>query len=121
MLKDFTMSNVSNSKLTPMQNDDRKDMKAGAKRDGVQVFHFTNFGYTLAVRQMGANNVAVAVACMAENEQKYRRKVGEYYALSRWFDAQTVTVRSEGRDIEQVATDFVDGLMGYTNAVAYFD
>lgn len=74
--------NKSNSKLNKTEKEDRKYMLAQLRSNGGSVFTSLNTGVTVVVEPAGVvYNVALSVP--SKNEQKLRRKVGEYHALLR--------------------------------------
>ena len=82
---------VSNSKLDQYENDQRKIIKAEFKKDGG---HVVNDGVTtIAYLQVSANLVEFATSICSPDEQKFRRKVGEFYALERFEVGYTVKMR----------------------------
>lgn len=82
---------VSNSKLDQYENDQRKIVKAEFKQDGGRV---VNDGITtIAYLQVSANLVEFSTSICSPDEQKFRRKVGEFYALQRFEEGNTVKMR----------------------------
>jgi hypothetical protein len=79
---------MANSKLTPSQKIERKNLKADAISEGVQIVNLDDKS-VMAYREQG-NTVEFALSVMAPYEQKFRVKVGEFYALDKFFDNQTV-------------------------------
>jgi hypothetical protein len=78
---------ASNSKLTPLQKMDLKDLKFAAKAQDIQLAHN---GQTTVAYQNKGNTVELALSVTSPDETKFRRKVGEFHALERFFDNQTV-------------------------------
>ncbi len=105
---------TSNSKLTADQKLDRKDMLA--RMPDVQLFSFPESGVTVAASKEGTT-VQFAVSLMSEDEQKFRRKVGEYHALSRIWNGQTVMcldMRDQSqRTLEDKARDLAVWMTSY--------
>ncbi len=79
---------MANTKLNDYQKQERKNMMQTAKNTGVQVVNLDN--KTVMVYKDCGNTVEFALAVMAPDEQKFRVKVGEFYALERFFCANTV-------------------------------
>lgn len=71
----------SNSKLTPEQKAERKEMLAGLPSGSEMTL--TNDGVTLLLVPQGAVNI-LSTSVASPDEVKIRRKVGEYNALVRW-------------------------------------
>jgi len=70
----------SNTKLTPNQKSMLKDIKADAKIKGIK---WANNGETtIAYKYMG-NTARFSMAVKSPNESKFRRKVGEFKAITR--------------------------------------
>lgn len=82
---------TSNSKLTQDQKDALKDWKAWAKPRNIKLIN--NGKTTIAFRGSG-NTVKFATSVCSDTEGKYRRKVGEYYALSRFMDSITIVMNA---------------------------
>ena len=82
---------TSNSKLTPEQNAERKDLKFAAKDQKVQLAH--NGQSTVAFQRKG-NTVEFALSVASPDETKFRRKVGEFYALLQFFNNQTIKINA---------------------------
>ena len=72
----------SNSKLTSAQKDNRKEMLAQLPK-GASLANDGGCVTVLAVPDGAVTRVFSAVA--SQDEQKFRRKVGEYHALDRYF------------------------------------
>lgn len=81
----------SNTKLTQDQKTFLKELKA--KLPNVKV---RNNGYTTIAYMDRGNTVEFAVSVAAPNEIKFRRKVGEYYAILRF--NYKVTVKMDRKD-----------------------
>lgn len=115
------MMNQSNTKLDKVDRDDRKQMLFEIERLGGALFSFPDcgaFGVTvLCVPQFeNSRMMQVAVAVASPNEQKFRRKVGEYVALCHWFDGNTITVPVVD-DMQYFAEGFADALFAYSKVV----
>lgn len=85
---------MSNTKLDTSQKESRKEMKACVRANDGQIFSFPHHGVTVAIEPAfpGSRMVNVSVSFMSPNEQKFRRKVGEYYALYRMRSGEYVQV-----------------------------
>ena len=88
----------SNTKLDKDQKTDRKELMA-------KLPDFSQFGYsgritTLVVPSGAVDMLYTAIA--SPDEQKLRRKVGEYVCLNRRYDGMGVPVQS-GSDAQMIA------------------
>ena len=82
--------NQSNSKLCAEQKEILKGMKADFTGE---IFSFPEVGLTIAIEHKGLNTSRVAMSVMSPDEKKFRRKVGEYYALSKFmYNGEFMTV-----------------------------
>lgn len=91
---------ASNSKLTPAQKADRKDMIAALPDGSSMSLSLT--GVTFLVVPFGAvDRVYTSVA--SPDEVKIRRKVGEYHALMRWAQGQDGFALPGGWDADMLA------------------
>jgi hypothetical protein len=94
---------VSNSKLTPEQRKQRKlwisELPPGSS------FAVSEDAMTVLCVPEG-NVVSIATCIMGANEQKFRRKVGEYHALARYFSSECTIMPF---DLVRTAVDFVTG------------
>lgn len=82
---------MANSKLTREQKAERKELKINFEDNG-GYFHIAH-GVTLAI--LPHNKMArISVSIMSEDETKFRRKVGEYNALWRWWNGEYITIRN---------------------------
>lgn len=79
----------SNSKLTPEQKAERKELLAQLPK-GSQ-FAVSETGVTYLTVPDGQFNQLTS-AFMSPDEAKFRRKVGEYHALMRWADGAVALV-----------------------------
>ena len=77
---------MSNTKLTGIMKSARKEMLVGFWFDGGQLFTF--HGFTVAIKPafFGSNMALVSVSHASPAEQETRRKVGEFFALSKMLD-----------------------------------
>jgi hypothetical protein len=88
---------ASNTKLTPQQKIARKTYLYTAGAMDIQVLN--NGETTIAFRPMG-NTVEFSLSVMGPDERKFRRKVGEYYALLRFFHSgETVKMKQEDFEV----------------------
>lgn len=78
---------ASNTKLTDFQKFELMDFKDRARDEGVTLAH--NGQTTTAFLPLG-NTVKFALSVASPDEVKFRRKVGEYHALERFYGGQTV-------------------------------
>lgn len=87
---------LSNSKLDKIQKSDLKTLRDMFMHDGGELFSFPERGVTIAVmpalRGAECNTSRVATAVCSPNEQKFRRKVGEYVALKNMYDSKYIAV-----------------------------
>ena len=83
---------TSNTKLTAVEKDVLKDMKADANFDGIKLV--SNVETTIAYLVLG-NSVEFATASASPDELKFRRKVGEFHALQRFYYNHTGKVGRE--------------------------
>jgi hypothetical protein len=94
---------MSNSKLQAYQKAERKALKIVAKLDGVAVFHFPDMGVSVAMQATGVGNALFSVSVASPTEQKFRRKVGEFYALERFYGGQVLPARLNKAEPASVA------------------
>jgi len=80
------MLNVSNSRLNAFQKSNRKAMKDGILENGGIIHSSVDTGVTLVILSdfPGSRMGRMAVSVQSPDEQKFRRKVGEFYALQRF-------------------------------------
>jgi len=78
----------ANTKLDAFQKAELKTMRVGAVQYGVKVVNLDN-KTTIAYKALG-NTVEFALSVMAPTEKKFRPKVGEFWALQKFFDSQIV-------------------------------
>ena len=88
----------SNTKLSVGQKEDRKILKMNMP----SVKLVNNLQTTIAFQELG-NTVEFALSVMSDNEKKFRAKVGEYNALMRFDDGQTVSMHRS--DFHVMLTD----------------
>ena len=81
---------TSNTKLTKDEKEDRKQLLACLKHEEGEIFSYPEHNATIVVvpEFKGSNMVRVSVSYSSPNEKKFRRKVGEYYALCNMFDCE---------------------------------
>lgn len=82
--------NKSNSKLTPQQKQTLLSMRRDFVREGGTLASLAPM--TVACMPTGTNTAEISTAIASPNEKKFRRKVGEYHALMRYYDGRTVSV-----------------------------
>ncbi len=81
----------SNSKLTKAQKQALRTLRAYFLADGGQLASLAPM--TVAYMPTGTNTAEISTSIASPNEKKFRRKVGEYHALMRYFvDGRTVSV-----------------------------
>ena len=97
-------------KLSAMEKMDRKLFKQELTQANGQVFTDEDFGVTVvAVPACGREDsafVQVAVAQCSPGDT-FKRKRGELIALERWGDGCVLSVRRNGRCLQDVADDLV--------------
>jgi hypothetical protein len=81
----------ANTKLSDYDKEILKELKEILK--DVQVLNL-NDETTIAFKPLG-NTVEFALSVMAPTEKKFRRKVGEFYALQKFYDNETVKMAKE--------------------------
>lgn len=86
----------SNTKLTQEQKFARKEMLLDLPAGSVMAR--TEGGHTILVVPMG-NTVQISTSIYSKNENKCRRKVGEYHALNRWYNGERIPMPADGFDI----------------------
>ena len=75
---------ASNTKLTSIEKDDLKVFKQGMPKNRA----FGQCGRVTVLAQITGNVVRFSTAVASPDEQKIRRKVGQFHAASRWHDDQ---------------------------------
>lgn len=78
---------ASNTKLTDSQKSELRNFKNCTKCEGITLAH--NGQTTMAFLPRG-NTVEFALSVASPDEVKFRRKVGEYHALDRFYGGLTV-------------------------------
>lgn len=80
--------NTSNTKLTKSQKIVRKFLMEALQGQNGEIFSFPENNCTIVIvpEFTNSNMVRVSVSYSSDNEQKFRAKVGEYYALEKMFD-----------------------------------
>lgn len=78
---------MSNSKLLSYQKAERKDMLSQLNTDDGYILQDPETGVTMVIvpEFPGSRMVRVSFSFMSADETKFRRKVGEYWALRRMF------------------------------------
>ena len=86
---------MSNSKLDKIQKAERKSMLSELHNAGGWLH--SDYGVTLCVvpEFAGSKMARVSVSVASEDEQKVRRKVGEYWALHRMMHCEFIRVPVE--------------------------
>lgn len=79
---------TSNTKLTTEEKAELKEMKIAAANSNIRVINLDN--KTVMAYSVKGNTVEFSLAVMSPDEKKFRVKVGEYYALSRFELGNTV-------------------------------
>ena len=100
------MEMTSNSKLTPEQKAVRKELIALLPNGSS--FSVNSKGVTVLCVPNG-KTVEIATSILSDDEQKFRRKVGEYFALIRWNDGATIKLPA---DTVPVAYTFAEAMGG---------
>lgn len=100
---------ISNSKLTKEQKETRKVHKAALVTQGGAIVTSSDGSVTLAFvpEFHGSRMLAVGVSVASPNEQKIRRKVGEYHALDNLMFGNTIKV-PDGVDMYALADVIAD-------------
>lgn len=86
---------MSNSKLTPEQKIERKELMQIMRDSGGEIMQDSENGATAVILSEfpGSRMVRVSFSFMSPDETKFRRKVGEYWALRRmYWDGESVAV-----------------------------
>ena len=78
---------TSNTKLNADQKSERKQLKYAAKIKGWTI---AENGVTTLVYAKKGNTVEFSMSVTSPDESKFRRKVGEFYALCRFSEGETV-------------------------------
>ncbi len=107
---------TSNSKLTQDQKAFRKEMIENLPTGSS--FAVSDCGVTVLCVPDGKHTI-VATGIMSADERKFRRKVGEFYALMRYNNGEVIRVpRDNVQDAKQFVLALFDGIMmgeyGYT-------
>jgi hypothetical protein len=79
---------MSNSKLTPGQQSTLKIWKE--VNPTALFFSFPEYGVTILAERRVGNMWRFSCAIASPGEKKFRRKVGEWCALQRWWDGVTL-------------------------------
>lgn len=85
---------MSNSKLNSVQKTLRKNMLVKFTGEGGEIFSFSEHRTTVAIvpEFTGSKMSRVSVSICSPDEVKFRRKVGEYFALDKLFVGEYVVV-----------------------------
>jgi len=95
------MAKSYNSKLTAAQKQERKGLKAAHKANNGLIFTYPNLGVVIVAEAYGfhgGGGTSFAVATQSEKERKFRRKVGEFYALEKISSGEAEFVNVDFRD-----------------------
>lgn len=82
---------TTQTKMNDLMKVQRKAWKAS--HPNIKVFSFPLHGVTVAIRRTGERMGEFTIAIMGKDETKFRRKVGEWYALARMVDGRTMPTR----------------------------
>ena len=95
---------MSNSKLDRGQKIERKEMMQTLTDCGGYILASGYVGRTVVICPVfeGSRMVTVSVSNMSPDEEKFRSKVGEYWALSNWLDGRSIQLPAD--------LDFCDSL-----------
>lgn len=117
------MSKGSNSKLSKGARVALAAMMASFTDAGGKVFSFPQYGVTVAVRGAENGNAFAAVSVAAPDEQKFRRKVGQFYALDRALNGEGVTLAGAGDEdnIDYGSSTWHNRAEELASAVAHLD
>ena len=98
---------MSNTKLAADQKSDRKNLLSRLSYNSVMATSMCGRVTVLLVPNdtMGGFSV-LYTAYASENEEKYRRKVGEYVVLCRWYDGDFGTIVPANVDAQNMADYF---------------
>jgi hypothetical protein len=100
-------------KLSAIEKFDRKMLRSMMLAQNGQIFPNANDGITVVVvpacGRTDSEFVQVAVAQCSPGDT-FKRKRGELVALERWADGCVLSVRRNGRCLQDVAHDIVDFL-----------
>jgi hypothetical protein len=104
--KGFKMT-FSNSKLTKLQKSERKVMLADILQAGGSISTVDGVTVVIVPEFPGSNMARMSLSFAAPEELKYRRKVGEFHALTRHYDNQSVPVPVffEAQSVAEVFSD----------------
>jgi hypothetical protein len=93
---------TSNSKLSTYEKSDLKEYKKNNPQ--VRFFSFPDLRVTVAIIPTGPSMGVFSLSIASDSERKFRRKVGEYYAMVRVSDSQVLPVKL-GTDLRTIAQD----------------
>ena len=83
---------MSNSKLTEFQKAERKRMRAELHNAGGWLHSDHGVTFCVVPEFAGSKMARVSVSVASEDEQKVRRKVGEYWALAHMADGEFIVM-----------------------------
>lgn len=100
------------AKMTRDMKEERKDMKSDFESIGGVILVNPAAGVVVcaapAVNFDDARFVRVAVAQCDFKDDTFKRKYGEWLALSRWYDEQTLSIPTHGyKDADEIAGEFI--------------
>ena len=101
------------AKMTRDMKAERKDMLADFEAMGGVVCSNADLGVTIAVApSVPSDNpdfMRVAVAQCDFNDDEFKRKYGEWLALSRWYDGTSLSIPTHGyRSADSVADEVIE-------------
>lgn len=101
------------AKMTRFMKQERKDMLADFEAKGGVVTSNAELGLTIAAAPaVPCDNPAfirVAVAQCDFKDDTFKRKYGEWLALTRWCDEQTISIPTYGwKSVHDVVDDFIE-------------
>jgi len=109
-------------KLTAEQRDERKFLKKQLLAAGGAMFTYPDHGIVVVVvpavpNRLDSEFVRFAVA-QCSKDDKFRVKVGQYLALDRWFNEQTMSRRTEsgGQNIDMNLENEADTIAWFFGA-----
>ena len=101
------------AKMTRTMKEDRKAMMAEFVAMGGEILSNPGAGVTVvaapAVACEDPNFVQVAVSQCDFKDDTFKRKYGEWVALTRWFDGVTMSIPTHGyRDADEIASEVLE-------------
>jgi hypothetical protein len=100
---------MSNSKLSHEQKIFRKAALSDLRDCGGHIFTSNRVTVAIMPEFAGSKMARMSVSIASENEQKLRRKVGEFHALERLHNLESVPVPSylDTRDMAEMFLDYI--------------